>query len=168
MALNDKIQTYKIAVGAENFMNVKEEPTKDEKISPEQTIKSTSNKMNKTNKILLKSPIFDRHRKANLKKIKKPTNLFMSGVFPLKNKEILCTPKKNNQFNKVIVHASDDEDIFDSSVIGATPNTEVSKTSRSVFNSQRKKPLSKTTTGKTTLTQMFSGMISNEEKRYAI
>lgn len=158
MALNDKIQTYKIAVGAENFMNVKEEPTKDEKISPEQTIKSTSNKMNKTNKILLKSPIFDRHRKANLKKIKKPTNLFMSGVFPL----------KNNQFNKVIVHASDDEDIFDSSVIGATPNTEVSKTSRSVFNSQRKKPLSKTTTGKTTLTQMFSGMISNEEKRYAI
>ncbi|XP_044754777.1 uncharacterized protein LOC123313813 [Coccinella septempunctata] len=173
IALGNELQTYKQSLEAKHCKDVKKEQVEDDIISvpssPEKCFKNSSSNISKNTKILLKSPTFDRHRKANFKKMRKPlcaSNI--SGVFPLKNNDMFTSGKKNLS-SKVIVNASDDDDMFDSSVIGATPEVDISKRTKNTIHTQRKKIHLKRNlsgTSSTTLTQIFSGMISkdNDEK----
>lgn len=162
ISLSNQLKTYKLGLESKNHMlNVEEKYVKEETIpvfdSPKENNKSSVHKINKNNKMLLKSPTFDRHRRTNMKKVKKP--LSFPSLVTSKNVETFTTPKKNNQSNQN--NLNDSDDIFDSSIIDMTPNIEVSKRSRSTLTSQKKK----THSSSTTLTQMFSGINTKDNKK---
>lgn len=165
--LNDKLKSYKLALQNNDCLDkVKSVEGASSLSSCREVSKSPVRKLNRSNKTLLKSPTFDRHRKANMKKFRKPMSL--SGILQTKSVETLSTPKRNNCLSKSKAVSGSDDDIFDSSVIDMTPNVEVSKRYRSILHSQKKKTHSSASNNKT-LTQMFSGHTdtADNEKKYS-